>query len=270
MRYVILRDDDTNALTPVACLERLYRPFLDLGLPVNLATIPSVRTDAVRADGVPEGFLFGKQNGDRRKIPLAENGTLVRYLRENSGYRIVQHGLDHSFNEFDSASSRDVASRLDSGATLLDAAGFGRTATFVAPYDQFSRAALKQVAGRFRVFSTGWFDLRRVPPEWWPRYLFKKMRRRPHWRMGNTLLLSHPGCLLSRNRPTGGILSSIKQAVARQPLTVLVTHWWEYFREETPDDSLVGVLHETALWLASQDDVKVIGFDDLPSVSPSV
>ena len=27
MRYVIIRDDDTNALTPVECLERLYRPF---------------------------------------------------------------------------------------------------------------------------------------------------------------------------------------------------------------------------------------------------
>ena len=42
MRYVILRDDDTNALTPVACLERLYRPFLDRGLPVSLAAIPEV------------------------------------------------------------------------------------------------------------------------------------------------------------------------------------------------------------------------------------
>ena len=42
MRYVILRDDDTNTFTPVECLERLYRPFLDLGLPVNLAVIPNV------------------------------------------------------------------------------------------------------------------------------------------------------------------------------------------------------------------------------------
>ena len=29
MRYVVLRDDDTNFLTPPECLERLYRPFLD-------------------------------------------------------------------------------------------------------------------------------------------------------------------------------------------------------------------------------------------------
>src|SRR5436190_17389012 len=57
MRYVILRDDDTNALTPVDCLERLYRPFLDRGFPVNLAVIPEVRTDAVGPDGRREGFL---------------------------------------------------------------------------------------------------------------------------------------------------------------------------------------------------------------------
>src|SRR5947207_294915 len=58
MRYVILRDDDTNALTPVDCLERLYRPFLDHGLPVNLAVIPDVATDATTPDGRREGFLL--------------------------------------------------------------------------------------------------------------------------------------------------------------------------------------------------------------------
>ncbi len=46
MRYVIIRDDDTNAFTPPECLEQLYRPFLDRGLPVNLATIPDVSTNA--------------------------------------------------------------------------------------------------------------------------------------------------------------------------------------------------------------------------------
>src|SRR5581483_7450056 len=54
---VILRDDDTCALTPRACLERLYRPFLDRGLPVNLAVIPEVRTDVRTDDGAREGFL---------------------------------------------------------------------------------------------------------------------------------------------------------------------------------------------------------------------
>jgi hypothetical protein len=60
MRYVILRDDDTNALTQVECLERLYRPFLDRGLPVNLAVIPHVRTDVTMPGGRLQGFLVAK------------------------------------------------------------------------------------------------------------------------------------------------------------------------------------------------------------------
>src|SRR4051812_7938580 len=143
MRYVILRDDDTNALTPVNCLERLYRPFLDRGLPVNLAVIPDVATDARTPEGKREGFLFrGRENeGDYEismgakgariegcgnlsaplllgplvhfmeerengsecpsTIPIGENEELVRYLRENTGYRIVQHGCHHDHFEFD-------------------------------------------------------------------------------------------------------------------------------------------------------------------------
>ena len=74
MRYVILRDDDTNALTPIECLERLYRPFLDSGLPVNLAVIPDVATNALTPEGRPEGFLFAKNghalshHADRREF----------------------------------------------------------------------------------------------------------------------------------------------------------------------------------------------------------
>jgi len=270
MHYVILRDDDTNALTPVDCLERLYRPFLDLGLAVNLATIPRVRSDAVRPDGRREEFLFDRCRNSRRTIPIGENEPLVRYLQGHGGYSVVQHGFDHSPNEFDSGEPRDVEKRLDEGAALLASAGFARPRTFVAPYDRFSRSALRAVARRFRVFSTGWFELGRLPRSWWPRYFLKKMRRRPHWRMGNTLLLSHPGCLLSRYRPRAEILGAIKRTVLQQHLTVLVTHWWEYFSEGRPDEPLIQVLHETAWWLAGQPDVKVIAFDDLPAEHASL
>src|SRR5258706_2421399 len=83
MHCVILRDDDTNALTPVECLEQLYRPFLDRGLPVNLATIPKVRTDTISTNGQLEKFIFAKRADTPPEIPLANNSGLVRYLREN-------------------------------------------------------------------------------------------------------------------------------------------------------------------------------------------
>src|SRR5206468_8143585 len=79
MRYVILRDDDTNALTPVECLERLYRPFLERGLPVNLSVIPEVRTTVTLSDGRPEGFLMGRLSEANATRPIAENPNMVRY-----------------------------------------------------------------------------------------------------------------------------------------------------------------------------------------------
>jgi len=263
MRHVILRDDDTCAFTPVDCLERLYRPLLDRGMPVNLATIPLVRTDAIRPGGLPEGFLLRRPDGQPRAVPLSENEALVRYLQQEPGYRVVQHGCHHSPNEFDSPMAGDLRDRLDRGADSLAAAGFARPRTFVAPYDRFSRTGLREISRRFGIFSTGWFELHRLPVPWWPCYALKKMLRRPHWRIGRTLLLSHPGCLLSRYRQREKILDTVRKAVSERGLTVLVTHWWEYYWEGKPDEGLIRALHETARWLADQADVRVIAFSDL-------
>ncbi|HUR56283.1 MAG TPA: hypothetical protein VM029_01140, partial [Opitutaceae bacterium] len=46
-------------------------------------------------------------------------------------------------------------------------------------------------------------------------------------------------------------------------VTVLVTHWWEYFRDEKPDDAFISVLHQLAEYLASRKDVVVTTFDAL-------
>src|SRR5213593_2767938 len=109
MRYVVIRDDDTNALTPVECLERLYWPFLERGLPVNLSVIPQVRTDVLGGNGMPEGYLPANSAPLRDSLPIGANSELVRYLLDHPGYHIAQHGYDHTFNEFDSRQSEDIA-----------------------------------------------------------------------------------------------------------------------------------------------------------------
>ncbi len=264
MRYIILRDDDTNALTPVASLEKLYRPWLERGLSVNLAAIPAVRTDAHRPDGRPEDFVGGKGKARTAAwVPLGSNTELTDYLRGNPGYHVVQHGYDHSLFEFDRRDERQLVRRIDEGARLLAEAGFPRRQTFVAPYDKFSRAGLRAAARRFRVVSSGWFELRRLPLAWWPSYAWRKFSRRPHWRVGGTILLSHPGCLLSCFRPRVAMLDQINQAITRQRLTVLVTHWWEYFPGGRPDEEFIGILHRLAAQLASDPDVRVVTFEEL-------
>lgn len=262
MHYVILRDDDTNALTPVECLEQLYRPFLDRGLPVNLAVIPNVRTDTISTDGTLEKYLFAKKPGTPKELPIASNAKLVRYLHENPGFHVLQHGYDHSLFEFGSDQRAEVANRLERGTAALAAAGFPKPQTFVAPYDRFSRASLGEVAKRFPVISAGWFESRRLPFAWWPQYAWKRMLNRSHWKIGRTNLLTHPGCLLSYQRPYPTMLESVKRQVESQRLTVLVTHWWEYFRNGRPDTAMLNILHETAEWLARHPNVQVISFDD--------
>ena len=263
MRQVIIRDDDTNAFTPPECLETLYRPFLDRGMPVNLAVIPAVRRGAKTPEGKPEGFLFAANGHAQETNPLGKNRKLVDYLRAEPRYRVVQHGCHHDTFEFAIRDEEEIARLLNEGIRHLADAGFVAPKTFVAPHDKFSRAAFRKSADHFRVISTGWFELARLPHAWWPGYLAKKMRHTPHWRAGNTLLLSHPGCLLSRFRQRDQILNQIKSAIAASPLTVLVTHWWEYFPDGQPDPDFISVLHQTAEYLATQPDVKVIAFDDL-------
>jgi hypothetical protein len=262
VRYVILRDDDTNALTPPGCLERLYRPFLDRALPVNLAVIPEVRADAQTPDGRREGFLPG-EDVVTRNVPLAENRELTSYLRQNRGYHVAQHGCHHDYFEFDRPDRREVVRRLEHGRQRLDEAGFSNVRAFVAPHDKFSAVAYEEVARRFPLISSGWFEWRRLPPAWRGRYLLKKLAGRPHWRVGGTRLLSHPGCLLSYTHPPARILPAIEQTIARQQVTVLVTHWWEYFRAGAPDEAFIAVLHQTADYLASRTDVRVVSFDSL-------
>jgi len=263
MHYVILRDDDTCSFTPRACLERLYRPFLGCGMPVNLAVIPDVRAGVRTPDGRLEGFLTAGPGPAGPLAPIGENAELAAYLRAESGYHIAQHGCHHDYLEFDGPDRADLARRLERGADALREAGLRRPVAFVAPYDRLSRAGFLEVAARFAVISTGWFEAGRIPLRWWGAYARKKWGRRPHWRAGRSALLSHPGCLFSFRRPTAEIPASVRRAVRGATLTVLVNHWWEFFRDGTPDGPRIDALHETARWLADQSDVRVVSFEDV-------
>lgn len=267
MKYVVLRDDDTNALMPASCLERLYRPFLDRGLPVNLAVIPNVCAEAAFVPGQPEKFLMAKNTSGAKYVPIGANRQLVDYLLANPLYHIAQHGCCHETvngqREFEQENGEDIARRLDQGAHLLRQAGLGHPTAFVAPYDRLSRVSLREVAERFRVLSTGWYEWRRLPLAWRPKYIVKKITNAPHWRVGRMMLLSHPGCKLSWQRSYAEMLEQIKREVDSNRLTVLVTHWWEYFREGAEDAEFIDILHQTAEFLASRKDVRVVSFGEV-------
>jgi len=270
MHTVILRDDDTCAFTPRTCLERLYRPFLDRGLPVSLAVIPEVRTTVRTPDGHLEGFLTAGNRPTGTVAPMAGNRALADYLRAEAGFHLVQHGCHHDYFEFGSTDRAELARRLDRGAAGLREAGLVAPVAFVAPYDRMSAEAYLEVAARFAVISTGWFELGRMPQRWWPAYAAKKIFGWPHWRAGGATLMSHPGCLLSFHRPYADMLTQVQRAVESRAVTVLVTHWWEYFRGGASDEKFIAVLHEVAEWLASRKDIRVVSFREVASGAVSL
>jgi hypothetical protein len=57
------------------------------------------------------------------------------------------------------------------------------------------------------------------------------------------------------------MFEAVRRRVEASPLTVLVTHWWEYFREGVADEEFIANLHEVALWLSSRSDICVTTFD---------
>jgi hypothetical protein len=267
MKYVILRDDDVNALTPTDYLERLYRPFLERRLPVNLAVIPNVSTTATYEPGKLEEFLVSKNQSTPPLLAIGTNRQLVNYLMCNRLFHVVQHGCRHeSFDghyEFDHNDREEIVHRLEEGTRCLRKAGFAKPSTFVAPYDKLSRTSFLEVGRRFKVISCGWYELGRVPVEWWPQYLWKRITDTPHWRAGSLTLLSHPGCRLSYHCSYSSMLEQIEKSIESSCLTVLVTHWWEYFRHGKADEPFIEVLHEAARYLACRRDIEVVSFDDV-------
>lgn len=263
MKYVVLRDDDTHALTPIDYLERLYRPFLDKGLPVNLATIPNVNTTMTLPNGAPELYLRVPNETKETNLPIGRNAKLVEYLLANPGYTLLQHGCQHNFHEFAAEDAAVIIAKLEEGTRLFAEAGIPKADTFVAPHDRFSFAGLSEVSKRFPVVSACWYELRKLPVSWWPHYAYKKIFSKPHWQVGKTRLLTHPGSLVTQTLPYDSIIPRIKAHIAQKRLTVIMTHWWEFFRENGPDQPLIDVFHELAATLAADRDVKMVSFRDI-------
>ncbi len=268
MKYVVLRDDDANGTTPVSLLEPLYRPFLDRGLPVHLAIIPNVRTDVRRIDGRLEGFLCGEEAGKARLRPIEENQALLDYVRHERGYVPMMHGFTHEIidghYEFSLDKPTETAERLDNGFAMFKAAGLGRPCAFVAPQDQLSRSSLREVTKRFDVLSTQFLSLEKLPCRYWPaHFMSKKMQSRRHLRIGQTIALTHPGCILSYNKSPQGMLERILKTIRPHDVTVIVTHHWEYFHADgSMNEPFVAVLHALASYLTKAHDVRVIRIED--------
>ena len=104
----------------------------------------------------------------------------------------------------------------------------------------------------------------KVGPEFVPAIAPTVVLKRP-WipLIGKTPLVASPGCLLSFHRPYSEMFAAVRRDIESRALTVVVTHWWEYFRGGVADEKFIQVLHEVAAWLASRKDIRVVSFRDV-------
>ena len=68
----------------------------------------------------------------------------------------------------------------------------------------------------------------------------------------------------------GLVLGAVRRQVDQQRLTVLVTHWWEYFPQGIPDEAFIAVLHEAMDYLARTPGLRVVSFDEVADGSVSL
>jgi len=270
VRYVLIRDDDVNALTPPEHLERLHRPFLDRGLPVNLAVIPKVYSDLSLPGGAPAGFLVAKRGNPPKALTLATNATLVQYLRANPGYHLAMHGYHHSEREFGPDGGltprghrRDIAYRLERGMKLFHEMGLPAPVAFVPPDNALCRVSLVELARQFRVISSDQFVYADVPWNWSLGYGWRALFSAPHWRAGRTRFLTHPPSPVWGLADGASMVSAVEALVARQRLTVLPLQWWEFYPGNEPNPGAIAAYHALAEWPAQRSDVKAVTFLDV-------
>jgi len=276
VKYVLIRDDDLNYHSDFAQIEAVHGKLIERGIPVNFATIAAVNTAARTespdfGEGTYEPFLPRELAGTDREWPIDQNRRLVERLNDWPGVEILQHGYDHcgrpGHYEFESEDAGVIGRKLSEAREILRRAFGRRPDTFVAPQDQYSSEALRQIRAQFRMFSLGWIDRRKLPVAYLPAYAAMKLRGRHYLRMGRCWMLEHPGCLFSRFRdPVQGV-AKLKAHLAAHRVTIVVVHHWEFFDAQgKPLAAHVRAFVDTMLALHAQPDVRFLRFSELPPV----
>lgn len=239
-RYVIIRDDDTNFHTPIECLEKIFAPFWNKNLSINLSVIPRVSSKALSVWGTPEGFLSFAEN-NTANTEIYRNEPLLKYLKNNPLIEVVTHGYDHRLFEFTSNNRNFLIEHLKRGAEYMQRAGLNPLA-FVPPYDEISKEAFNELIKRFKVISLHHWDSNKIPRSARP-----KCYARTHWEWKGVKLLSHDDLVWKKK--SKDLLSSVQAGVKKNSITVITSHWHEFFPDGKENIERLRAWHSVADWL---------------------
>ena len=163
MKYICLRDDDTNYYTKYEELEEAY-DWIWGKLPITLATIPFVHGSEaaiMKFDVEPNKFLL-LRNGEYNSLkPIGFNSNLVSKLKLlilQGKIEIAQHGVNHRYNERGAEMYGDAVSfySLRDGREYLEKCFDTKIVTFIPPSNTIDNICAKnvQLAG-MNLFTSG-------------------------------------------------------------------------------------------------------------------
>jgi hypothetical protein len=282
MKYVVIRDDDICSFTRPEMLEILYRPLLNAGKPVALSVVPAI------GGGQPVGALNGpfwkqfrleyspclppRYREEAQIFPLTPDSEIVRYLRQNPVYEIVQHGYNHliidGIREGMLADARVITGKIETSSAIIKEC-FGRESDFfVVPWDDVSAESISLLKRSFKGISLHRLGQRHVS---WSRKLQAACRRflndrtrLPYFQDGSFLLLEYPGPILSMFNDYSLMKGKVIEWLAHHDILILVNHYWEYFWDwDQPNHEFISAWHDIAASLLDRPDVEIISFSKL-------
>jgi hypothetical protein len=243
---ILVRDDDANATTDPAKLERAYAPLLDAGIPVNFAVVPEVALDTPGPDGAREGFISPDFPEGSGRVPLTAETPLATWLRLHSGLAdVFVHGLSHSRRrggaEFGSLTAMEAGDLLRQGLSTLERALDRRPVAFVAPWDAMSREALLSANALFDLVSIGWVGPGRLPVSAWPAHWLERLTRAQVLRLRRGWILRHGGCRIREGTPAEEVPSILRDLTGRASVAVVVLHHWQLWHGPQPHPAVLAL-----------------------------
>ena len=203
---VLLRDDDTSALTPPAYLETIYRPLWEMGFPVSLGVVPELM-------GSKNLNIPPNERGSGKIYPLTKDSPVFPLLKKGQVeglIEVLQHGRYHTTNlellypefgsrdgymrdllsassEFYGLASDKIQEDIRAGKAHLEKL-FERPVTgFIAPQEYMKPALWKTLnAEGFTTYSGG------IRPDYWDQLGLRSVRIPALARLGMAVLRRTP------------------------------------------------------------------------------
>jgi len=283
---VVIRDDDVSYFTKPQCLEHIYRPLLELGLPINLAVIPIMHAqsyDALQIQGCSAlNDPVKPIKYDKKYLMLVgENVDLVDFVKQHN-FEVLQHGLMHEkfqrssmfIPEFCINNAVELQRRAELGIKILSKT-FGKSPRFfVPPWDVLSKQGYDVISKLFDgvILATMSFDGRnsinkflnfvphRLPFNFVPSFYICRMKRKNYCIFREKfLVLEHRGLSLWTNFNEETLFDMFKDFSLKWRTIVIVNHHWLLASNPT----LLDMWYKLVNYILSDDRFNIVSISDL-------